>query len=237
MNVAGITDIGLHRKRNEDRYFMDTDRGIFIICDGMGGHKGGDIASQLAVDTVRQNLLWSNLDDLVPGLRYAVELANKAIYDTGRSDESLNEMGTTLTAAIICDGELTVAHVGDTSLFHYNKKEGNRKITRDHTLAQQMLSDRLIKPEDVQASVYNHVLTRAVGVEKHVEVDIYQQEIHAGDWILICSDGLTDLVSDGEIGEYLGSANDPQETVQALIKLALDRGGYDNITIVLLSID
>ena len=235
MKVAGVTDIGLHRKRNEDHYFIDTDRGVFLVCDGMGGHKGGDVASQMAVETLRQNLWWSTADDIVPGLRNAVKLTNKAIYDKGRSDESLYEMGTTLTVAVIHDGSLVVAHVGDSSLFHY--KEGKlRKITRDHTLAEQMLTDGLLKPEDIQSNVYNHVLTRAVGVENHVEVDIYQQDVGQGDWILLCTDGLTDLVTDSEISEFLGSAHDAQETAQELVNLALGKGGYDNITIVLLSV-
>lgn len=236
MKVAGVTNIGLHRKRNEDRYYIDTDRGFFVVCDGMGGHKGGDVASQLAVDTVQQNFFVNGNYDIVPVLRNAVELANKVVYYKGLSDESLHEMGTTLTAAAVICEKLTVAHIGDSSLFLYNKG-GLRKITRDHTLAEQMLRDGLIKPEEVPTSVYNHVLTRALGVEKHVEVDIYQQDISRGDWILICSDGLTDLVTDSEIGDYLGSAREPQETSQALVKLALNRGGYDNITIVLLTIN
>jgi len=235
MKVAGVTDIGLHRKRNEDHYFIDTDRGIFLVCDGMGGHKGGDVASQMAVETLRQNLQWGAADDIVPSLRKAVKMANQAIYAKGQSDESLYEMGTTLTSAVIYDGSLVVGHVGDSSLFLY--KEGKlRKITRDHTLAEQLLTDGLLKQEDIQSNVYNHVLTRAVGVEKQVEVDIYQQEVSQGDWILLCTDGLTDLVTDSEISEFLGSAHDPQETARALVDFALVKGGYDNITIVLLSV-
>ncbi len=235
MKVAGVTDIGLHRKRNEDQYYIDADRGIFLVCDGMGGHKGGNVASQMAVETMRQNLYWDGTDDIVPRLLNAVKLANKAIYDKGQSDEALYEMGTTLTAAVIINGSLVIAHVGDSSLFLYQEGE-LRKITRDHTLAEQMLYDGLLMQEDIQANVYNHVLTRAVGVENQVEVDIYQQEVAKGDWILLTTDGLTDLVTDREISEYLGSASDPQATARALVDLALGKGGYDNITIVLLSV-
>jgi len=235
MKVAGVTDIGLHRNRNEDQYYIDADRGIFLVCDGMGGHKGGNVASQMAVEAMHQNLCWDGADDIVPVLLKAVKLANKAIYDKGQSDEALYEMGTTITAAVIFNGSLVIAHVGDSSLFLY--QEGKlRKITRDHTLAEQMLTDGLLMQEDIQANVYNHVLTRAVGVENHVEVDIYQQEVAKGDWILLSTDGLTDLVTDKEICEYLGSASDPQETARALVDLALGKGGYDNITIVLLSV-
>jgi len=235
MRVAGVTDIGLHRKRNEDHYYIDADRGIYLVCDGMGGHKGGDVASHMAVETVRRSLSWNCFDDIVPSLLNAVKLANKAVYDKGQADESLYEMGTTLTAAVIYDENMVIAHVGDSSLFLYQAGK-LRKITRDHTLAEQMLTDGLLKQEDIQSNVYNHVLTRAVGVEDHVEVDIYQQEISKGDWILLCTDGLTDLVNDNEICELFGSANDPQEIARALVDLALGRGGYDNITIVLLSV-
>ncbi|MEA4924367.1 MAG: Stp1/IreP family PP2C-type Ser/Thr phosphatase [Syntrophomonadaceae bacterium] len=235
MKAAGVTDIGLYRKRNEDHYYIDTDKGIFLVCDGMGGHKGGDVASQMAVETVRQSLDWEGPDDLVPSLLKTIQLANEVIYNKGQTDESLHEMGTTLTTAVILDQNMTIAHVGDSSLFHY-RAGVLKKITRDHTLAEQMRADGLLKQEDIGSNVYNHVLTRAVGVEDHVETDIYHQEIAEGDWILLSTDGLTDLVKENEICEYLDSAHDPQATAGALVELALSKGGYDNITIVLLSI-
>jgi Serine/threonine protein phosphatase len=235
MRVAGVTDIGLYRKRNEDHYCIDTDQGIFLVCDGMGGHKGGDVASHMAVETVRQNLIWENMDDIVPNMLRAVQLANESIYDKGQTDESLHEMGTTLTAAVISDDNMIIAHVGDSSLFHY-RAGILKKITRDHTLAEQMLADGLLKHEELGSNVYNHVLTRAVGVEDRVEVDIYHQEILPGDWILLSTDGLTDLVKENEICEYLDCAREPQATAKALVDMALSKGGYDNITIVLISV-
>ncbi len=235
MKAAGVTDIGLYRKRNEDHYYIDTDKGIFLVCDGMGGHKGGDVASQMAVETVRQSLNWEGPDDLVPSLIKTVQLANEVIYNKGQTDESLHEMGTTLTTAVILDQNMTIAHVGDSSLFHY-RAGILKKITRDHTLAEQMRADGLLKQEDLKSNVYNHVLTRAVGVEDHVEIDIYHQELAEGDWILLSTDGLTDLVKENEICAYLDSAHDPQATARALVELALSKGGYDNITIVLLSV-
>ena len=236
MKVAAITDIGLHRKRNEDCYFINEERSFFIVCDGMGGHKGGDVASRLAVQTMQKHLSFTISAEIIPNLRKAVKMVNEAIYTKGRSDESLFEMGTTLTAAVIRNGNMVVAHVGDSSLFLYKKDGRLKKVTRDHTLAEQMLTDGLLKKEEQPANAYNHVLTRAVGVESQVEVDIFQEEIMAGDWILICTDGLTDLVSENEIYEKLKSAQEPQATAQALLDLAMNKGGYDNITIVLLSV-
>jgi serine/threonine protein phosphatase PrpC len=235
MRVVGITDIGLHRKRNEDQFFIDEDRRIFVVCDGMGGHKGGDVASRLAVETIQENLVFSVADQIIPSLQSVAKLANQIIWEKGQSDEALYEMGTTLTVAVIHDGSIVVAHVGDSSLYLF-KEDQLIKVTRDHTLAQQMFSDGVLKREDMRSNVYNHVLTRAVGVESQVELDIYQEEIQTGDWVLMCTDGLTDLVEDDAIRELIKAANDPQKAAQELLNLALSKGGYDNITIVLLRV-
>jgi protein phosphatase len=235
MRIAAITDIGLHRKRNEDHYLIDEDRGVFVVCDGMGGHKGGDVASQLAVEIVQKNLVFTDPEQVIPALLDTVHLANRLIYEQGQSDETLHEMGTTLTAAVIQERKMVVAHIGDSSLFFYHDGRLS-KVTQDHTLAEQMLTDGLIKPADLPTNVYNHVLTRAVGINPQVEVDIYQEEIQPGDWILICSDGLTDLVKEKEIVQHLSSAQTPQQAARALIDSALGQGGFDNVTVVLVSI-
>lgn len=235
MRVVGITDIGLHRKRNEDQFFIDEDRRIFVVCDGMGGHKGGDVASRLAVETIQENLVFSVADQIIPSLQSVAKLANQIIWEKGQSDEALYGMGTTLTVAVIHDGSIVVAHVGDSSLYLF-KEDQLIKVTRDHTLAQQMFSDGMLKREDMRSNVYNHVLTRAVGVESQVELDIYQEEIQTGDWVLMCTDGLTDLLEDDAIRELIKAANDPQKAAQELLNLALSKGGYDNITIVLLRV-
>ncbi len=233
MRVVGITDIGLHRKRNEDHFFIDQDKRVFVVCDGMGGHKGGDVASRLAVETIQENLIFSVAEEIIPALQTAAKMANQIIWEKGKSDDTLYEMGTTLTAAVIHDGNIVVAHVGDSSLYLF-KEDQLIKITQDHTLAQQMLNDGLLKKEDMRSNVYNHVLTRAVGVESEVEVDIYQEEIQIGDWVLICTDGLTDLIEDESIYDLLRGADDPKIVAQELLNMALNNGGYDNITIVLL---
>ncbi|PKM77743.1 MAG: serine/threonine-protein phosphatase [Firmicutes bacterium HGW-Firmicutes-15] len=235
MRVAGISDIGLHRKRNEDHFFIDQDKRIFVVCDGMGGHKGGDVASLLAVETIQENLVFTVAEEIIPALQSAVRMANRIIWEKGKNDDTLNEMGTTLTAAVIYDGNIVVAHVGDSSLYLY-KENQLIKVTRNHTLAEQMFSDGLLKKEDMRSNVYNHVLTRAVGVENQVQVDIYQEEVQAGDWVLMCTDGLTDLVEDEKIYEILRGADDPEIVAKELLELALSKGGYDNITIVLLCV-
>ncbi|MEQ8199867.1 MAG: Stp1/IreP family PP2C-type Ser/Thr phosphatase [Syntrophomonadaceae bacterium] len=235
MKSAGLSDIGLHRKRNEDSYFIDEDQGIFIVCDGMGGHRGGDVASRLAVQTIREHLDLTGVEEMPPLLNQAVQAANITINRMGNADDSLREMGTTVTAAIIRDNHLTVAHVGDSSLYYFHTGTLS-KITRDHTLAAQMKADGIFTNGDLPTNSYSHILTRAVGVEAEVSIDIYQQAISRGDWILICSDGLTDLVTDVEIAGLMVTATEPAITARALLDTALDKGGYDNITVIVVSI-
>jgi protein phosphatase len=144
-------------------------------------------------------------------------------------------MGTTLTAALIHDHMLYVAHVGDSSLYLFHDGQLT-KITRDHTLAEQMISEGIINPGDLQVNSYNHILTRAVGVESSVEIDLHQAEVKTGDWILMCTDGLTDLVSEDELSNVLAEIREPQIMAEEMVAMALDKGGYDNITIVLLCV-
>lgn len=235
MRFAAVTDIGLYRKRNEDQYWIDSERKLFVVCDGMGGHRGGDVASRLAVDTLRQTLSFNGNEQIVTCLRSSVEEANQVVYRQGQADPDLSDMGTTLTAAIIHEGHMTVAHVGDSSLYHF--RDGHlSKITRDHTLAGRMLAEGLINPQDLAGNQYNHVLTRAIGVDPQVEIDVIQIEVTPGDWIMLCTDGLTDLVRDAQIAAYLAQAGEPQDKASALVNLALQQGGFDNITVVLISI-
>jgi PPM family protein phosphatase len=235
MKVAAVSDIGLHRKRNEDHYLVDEDRKVFMVCDGMGGHRGGDVASQLAVETVQKCLVFTRQEEIIPALLAAINRANQVICEKGCTEKDLYEMGTTLTAAVVMEDKMTVAHVGDSSLFLYSNGRLT-KVTNDHTLAERMLQEGMIKKEALKTNQYNHILTRAVGVDPQVEIDIHQVEIKPGDWILLCSDGLTDLVTEEEIALHLSAAQNPQGAVRTLVDLALAQGGHDNITIVLISI-
>lgn len=235
MKVAAITDLGLHRKRNEDRYWIDMERGIFIVCDGMGGHRGGDVAAKLTIETVQRNLVFTDYEKLIPVLLASIEKANQVVYEKGRSDPELFEMGTTITAAVIQDNRLTVAHVGDSSLFRFHQGQLS-KITRDHTLAEKLRQEGLVKANDVAVSQYKHVLTRAVGVDPQVDIDLIQMEVLGGDWILLCTDGLTDMITEKEIAREMSADPEPQDLARRLVDQALHKGGFDNITLVLISI-
>lgn len=235
MKSAGISDIGLHRKRNEDSFFIDEDQGIFIVCDGMGGHKGGDVASQLAVQTIRDHLHFTQGEDIVPLLCQSVQAANTAINTMGGRVDALREMGTTATIAIIRDKEMTVAHVGDSSLYLFHAGILTR-ITRAHTLAEQMAADGFLSDGNRPNSGYSHILTRAVGIEPVINVDIYQLGIANGDQVLLCSDGLTDMMTDEQIGKVMAISGGPELKARLLVDAALANGGFDNVTVLVVSV-
>jgi len=235
MKVAAISDLGLHRKRNEDRYWIDMERGIFVVCDGMGGHRGGDVAAKLTIETMQQNLVFNDYEKLIPVMLASIEKANQVVYQKGRSDPELFEMGTTITAAVIQAKRLTVAHVGDSSLFRFRQGQ-LYKITRDHTLAEKLRQEGLVNSIDVEANQYKHILTRAVGVDPHVDIDLIQVEVLSGDWIMLCTDGLTDMITEQEIAQEMRDGLEPQDLARKLVDQALQKGGFDNITVVLISI-
>lgn len=236
MKVAAISDRGLVRSNNEDSYLVDLNHGLLVVCDGMGGHNGGEIASAIAVETISQ--VFSSSGEELPGrLVLALEKANTAILNSAQQDPALHGMGTTATLAAFEDGIMYVAHIGDSSL--YIVQDGRlRKVTRDHTLAQQFLMEGRLKPEDMRSNPYNHILTRALGVEENVNIDQYQEKVHPGDLILLCSDGLSDKVSEGEMQEVLQeTSSNLEQAAQGLLERALKYGGSDNITIILSRIE
>lgn len=234
MISKGISEIGLVRKNNEDCFLIDNDRGLFIVCDGMGGHKGGEVASGLTVNIVDQEVRFSNSEEAIQSLKKAIEKANHEIWLKGRMEPELFNMGTTIIAAAIIENHLVAANVGDSSL--YLIRSGDiHKISRDHTLAESMLHDGILKPEEIRNNSYNHILTRAIGIEANVEIDFFTRDLQSGDYILLCSDGLTDLLDAQDILQAMNHDNIDLVT-KSLVELALDRGGHDNITIILAGI-
>jgi protein phosphatase len=242
MESFALSNIGKKRERNEDSFLRDEDRGLFIVCDGMGGHKGGDVASRLAVEVMatyfRQYALPED-DYRVPEmLLQAVRLANYRVWETAKADPELSDMGTTLTAALIRNGWMTAAHIGDSSLYLFRGREVT-KLTRDHTLAEKMMADatRSAQDDDAEAySAYRHVLMRALGTQPSLQADIIQESLTTGDILLLCSDGLTNLVADEAIKDLLIAAPTLPEAAEALIDGALEQGGLDNVTVLLVKI-
>lgn len=233
MQFTGLSDIGLRRPRNEDAWFADADRGLFIICDGMGGHLGGDVASGMAVDLVQEKfVLPPSAEQIAPELENALRNANSRIWSVAQLDDNLREMGTTITAAVIRDNTAYIAHVGDSSL--YLIRSGRiKKLTRDHTVAYEMRRDGLLPGDEEK---YRHVLTRALGVDASVEIDCYSQPLKSGDKLLFCTDGMGAVLSDATILRIVRSEKDLERAAQELLQAALTQDGNDNITLILVKV-
>jgi serine/threonine protein phosphatase PrpC len=236
MEVVGLSDLGLKRRKNEDAYLINESWGLYVICDGMGGHRGGDVASQLAIKTINDCFEKDSSEKNINLLNHAVHQANEVIWEQGYTNPEWHEMGTTVTAALINGLNLEIAHVGDSGCYLFRAKEINR-ITRDHTLAQEMVDQGIIKTNEKRLSSYNHILTRALGVERQVLVDNYELELLKGDLLLLCSDGLSDMLEESDMLNIItGFEDDLNKTASILLQQALERGGFDNISLILIRI-
>lgn len=222
------TDIGRVRKANEDAAYIG--QGLYILCDGMGGHKAGDVASNMAVD-----LLSAALEGKTPGantLRLAVESANEQISQRAQANKEMRGMGTTLTALWAAPDGVLLAQVGDSRA--YLLREGTlQQITHDHSMVAELVRAGQITAAEARVHPYKNLVTRALGTEMKVRVDLFEMNRQAGDRWLLCSDGLTDLVEDQELENIL-KENALYDAGDTLLTLALERGGIDNITLLLM---
>ncbi len=243
VEVAGLTDIGCNRQNNEDNYayWEPTDDAAFqqlgrlaIIADGMGGAEGGQYASRMAVDAVIGTYSASGGDDPQQRLVSAVHEANARVQQEARAKPSLHGMGTTLTVCAIVSGNLYFAHVGDSRLFLI-RNGAARQLTRDHSLVARLVESGTIRPEEAETHPQKHVLTAAIGVGEDVQPDFPAEPVplQPADIVLICTDGLWGQMTAAEIAEIV-SKNQPNDACKALVKLAKDRGGPDNITVQIL---
>jgi len=240
VRVASASDTGLRRSQNEDRFAIWPPDGaapgarglLLVVADGMGGAEAGEIASQLAVETVVRSY-GDAAGSLLADLRQALVDANHAVHDYSRRNPELRGMGTTCTALVVRDADLWFAHVGD-SRAYLVRAGAIRQLTQDHSLVAQLVEHRHITPEQAKVDPRRNVVTRSVGVGPEVEVDAaaLDEPLRVGDTVVICSDGLHGLVEDGEIAALAGGA-DPDRACRELISLANERGGIDNITVVL----
>ena len=231
MQVAVMSSIGLVRSKNEDRFLARPERGLFAVCDGMGGHKGGEIAAALAIEVV--DMCYRDSSNPFSSLAACVDKANRLILSVGSRVPEYQGMGTTLTVAIVRHDRLWAAHVGDSSLYYFSAGS-IEKMTRDHTLAQSMVDKGVMSIREGKKHPFSHVLTRALGMEVPVEVDYISRRLNKGDYLLLATDGLTDLVEDWEIKELIGRFG--MEAHIYLTETALRRGGHDNVTVVLVQV-
>lgn len=238
MLFFAITDKGKVRSSNQDYVFAsDTGTGalrnLFMVADGMGGHLAGEFASEQAVKKVLDEVRKKEKKEPVAILESAIRSANHSIYELAGQDPAKAGMGTTMVAATFYDGHLYVANVGDSRLY---VMKGSRltQITKDHSVVQELMSSGTLPPDSDLAREKKHVITRAVGAEPDVRVDIFDVPYEDIDQVLLCTDGLTNMVSDSEIGEILASEDKVRQKAGRLMEMALLHGGVDNITVLLI---
>ena len=229
---ASLTDVGRQRHTNEDSYYESPP--LFAVADGMGGAQAGEVASAMAVDEFEQ----SHDGDVTPEQRLEAiaKTANRKIYEMAQSDSRHAGMGTTLTATMLDDEAVAVGHVGDSRLYLYRDGKLER-MTRDHSLVEEFVRQGRLTPEQAEKHPQRSVITRALGPEGDVEVDTFTIQARDGDVYLICSDGLSGMVSDADMEQIVGAGDRLDSTAKALIGAANDNGGRDNITAVLFRVE
>lgn len=232
-----VTDIGKKRKLNQDYvYVSETPIGnlpnLFIVADGMGGHNAGDYASKCTVETIIREVRGCFEKNPVRILSKAIRIANDQIRRKAGEDESLSGMGTTVVAATCLGHYLQVANVGDSRLYIIGSEI--RQITRDHSLVEEMVRMGGIDRKAARNHPDKNIITRAIGALNTVEIDFFHEELKPGDIVLLCSDGLTNMLEDEEIGAILREPVSMEERAQRLIEAANDNGGKDNITVIII---
>ena len=226
------TDTGLQRRGNEDSSFARPP--VFVVADGMGGAQAGEVASQIAVEAFEQGLPASGTPE--ERLARCVQEANKRIYDRSRAEHERAGMGTTLTAAYLDDARVVIAHVGD-SRAYLLRDAALKRLTQDHSLVDELVRRGKLTEEQAAEHPQRSIITRALGPEPNVEVDTWTYPVRAGDVLLLCSDGLTSMISEERIAEILASADSLEHAADQLIKEANAAGGRDNITVVLFRLE
>ena len=243
---CGITDVGLKRGHNEDNYLINEELNLFVVADGMGGHAGGEYASAICVNTVEEVVTSLEMNGGVPvesddpvevareKLRYAIQLAGRRIYEKATEMPEYHGMGTTAVVLLVDNGNAIIAHVGDSRL--YMMRDGKcEQVTDDHSLVYQKVKEGLITAEQAKTHRMRNVITRSLGYQEDVEVDVQVRALRRGDRFLLCSDGLCGHLEVDEIGQVLEAG--PQDSARRLVEIACERGGEDNITAVVARIE
>lgn len=237
LKTFSITDIGKKRKLNQDYVFSTTDKvgnlsNLFIVADGMGGHNAGDYASRYTVETIVKEIENSFERNTIKIIEHAVEVANSSIRERASQDPSLFGMGTTLVVATLIGHHMQVANVGDSRLYVVNDQI--TQITRDHSLVEEMVRMGGIDRETARHSLDKNIITRAIGATDTVDIDFFNVELNRGDIVLMCSDGLTNMLDDEEIRMIVSGQRDIIEKAQKLVVAANNNGGKDNIAVILI---
>ena len=232
-----VTDIGRKRKLNQDFVYSSDEavgnlKNVYIVADGMGGHQAGDYASKCTVETMVREIKGCFEQSPIRILSSAIRIANDQVRRKAREDESLYGMGTTVVAATVLGKYLQVANVGDSRLYIINEEV--RQITRDHSLVEEMVRMGGLDREAARNHPDKNIITRAIGARDTIEIDFFHEELKSGDLILMCSDGLTNMLEDEEIGRILKTPGTIEERAERLIDAANQNGGRDNIAVILI---
>jgi len=238
MRSSGRTDTGSKRNNNQDSIFYSDEPigplpNLYIIADGMGGHRAGDKASRMAIDITVDFVKKSKLENPVAILRRAMIFANNKIYKASTEDPDLNGMGTTMVAAVACEGKLFVANIGDSRLYVINNDI--KQITMDHSLVEELIRNGELERKKGRNHPEKNIITRALGSKDESIPDFFEIEMNAEDKYLLCSDGLSNMVEDDEIRDIVVDRHNLDEIAQALVDRANYYGGTDNISVVIIS--
>jgi PPM family protein phosphatase len=236
LSACGTSDVGLVRSNNEDSCFVSAADGLFIVADGMGGHAAGEVASDLAIRAVRERVRNATGDDPRALLADAVAAANLAVRQASASNPAWRGMGTTLTILLLQAAQAHLAHVGDSRLYRYrdNRLE---QLSDDQTLVEEQLRQGMISDHEAATSRLRHVLLQAVGTADELELCQKTLPLAERDRFLLCSDGVTDLLSDARLAELIATSSDLQLLCARLVDAAKAAGGRDNITVVLVEVE
>lgn len=237
--VAAATDKGRIRKDNQDNFYISPDRRVFVVADGMGGEAGGALASRLAVEAV-ENLFWETIPNtsdetaIQQWLVEAVSRANMSVYAERCNNPDVKRLGTTIVVAAQAEnGRLYIAHLGDSRAYRICRDGSIAVLTQDHSVAFELVLLGKLAPEQYESSPFRNYLTRCVGHDAQVKIDQSPVNVEPGDWILLCTDGLTGVVREKEISEIIGEAGSPDGACKALIERTLSGGAPDNVTVLL----
>lgn len=238
MRSSGKTDTGIKRSSNQDSiFFSDQPIGplsnLYIVADGMGGHKAGDLASKMAVEIMVDFVSKSTIENPVAVLRRAIIYANNEIYKVASKDPELKGMGTTIVVAVAGEGKLYVANVGDSRLYAINPDI--KQITMDHSLVEEMIRRGELERKKGRNHPEKNIITKAMGSKEEVIPDFFEIDLNAWDKYLLCSDGLSNMVEDDEIRDIVMESDDLEHISQALVERANYYGGSDNISVVVIS--
>ena len=235
---ASLSDQGVKRADNQDNFYISDDNRVFVVADGMGGALGGSIASRLTVTAIEN--FWKeapadleDVDSIIRWLAEAVNRANETVFGFSEENPSVKGMGTTVVVGVQdMKGSIHIGHLGDSRAYHVRGDGEFEILTQDHSLVMELFRGGHITEEQMKESPFKHYITRCVGHKDRVELEHSPKQMKAGDWLLLCTDGLTAVLEDDEIAEVLSQAEDVEKACQKLVELTLEGGAPDNVTVV-----